>query len=800
MVRKSIISGIKRKSTAIEGTYRYFQTIDRILIHFKRTKDKKKIKELLTPSSTFKDLLIATAAIHLYHDMGIRNMEVEQIEHTSFESALSLEKKQKEVLMSEFRKLLKEDLHLKINLSYKIIDIENLFLKFLIRERDEKLKDFEKDKILEDINTEIENEIIYMVSKYPSFYFYDFIGDLIGLTSEVKQEILEKSASFRDLTLNLEKKLEEEEKEDKFIELSTLNLLMEKIKQMFEFKSYRELQTQAMPVRMIKNKIINYELEKYPVSLFGLRMVLESNIFRKKIINLIESSLNEKIDYEYFESQILSMIKTKLIEQLNSNPNDFIYLLQGLMKKSFNEIIFLMKKWGIYDILKLFRINNPHVEEFKKNMIRYNLTENDFLKITDLKRNLSYKITRIFSNPLLLQKLMNLIKDGNNGALSSLIFKDEPDVKDFFKEVEKTYNINLKDLRDFFRKKSIINKIFFNNLTLENHAQLILLLRFDEIIENMVKDIYLSILSKILRQYCRIIELYNKISNDKGLYLLALKNIENLSEEEDWIAIKFEELILKRLKSRQIEIVRTLNANNQPFLVNGLILSILKEISLGEAIKELEEAPSYLYLGIKDLKLKKDIISPISYCIAFDILKRFEEFTKKHKLKVLKKKEEEKRKEDLRKKEFREIKERSTFNWIERRITSSLIGINRPGINPNQFYWKEKDTKIVAENIKIHSELKGTVFERFCEFYILAIKKIKEYAPEMKLPSEDRLKADVFTIINSILSERLKKETTEEDIEKILNGERFQVANQLAIKIGRFLDKALYYKFKKKQR
>ena len=127
MVRKSIISGIKRKSTAIEGTYRYFQTIDRILIHFKRTEDKKKIKELLTPSSTFKDLLIATAAIHLYHDMGIRNMEVEQIEHTSFESALSLEKKQKEVLMSEFRKLLKEDLHLKINLSYKILILKTYF-------------------------------------------------------------------------------------------------------------------------------------------------------------------------------------------------------------------------------------------------------------------------------------------------------------------------------------------------------------------------------------------------------------------------------------------------------------------------------------------------------------------------------------------------------------------------------------------------------------------------------------------------------------------------------------------------
>ncbi|MHA1670828.1 MAG: hypothetical protein ACTSV5_09650 [Promethearchaeota archaeon] len=77
---------------------------------------------------------------------------------------------------------------------------------------------------------------------------------MIGLVDEIKYEILEESSAFKDLSIDLENKLEREEKEDNFIELSTLNRLILRIKKKFEFKSYKELQVQAMPVRMIKIK------------------------------------------------------------------------------------------------------------------------------------------------------------------------------------------------------------------------------------------------------------------------------------------------------------------------------------------------------------------------------------------------------------------------------------------------------------------------------------------------------------------------------------------------------------------
>ncbi len=67
-----MISGIKRKTTATESASRFFQTVDLIISHFKREADMSKIFELISQDTTIKDLLIATATIHIYHNLGIR--------------------------------------------------------------------------------------------------------------------------------------------------------------------------------------------------------------------------------------------------------------------------------------------------------------------------------------------------------------------------------------------------------------------------------------------------------------------------------------------------------------------------------------------------------------------------------------------------------------------------------------------------------------------------------------------------------------------------------------------------------
>ena len=144
------------------------------------------------------------------------------------------------------------------------------------------------------------------------------------------------------------------------------------------------------------------------------------------------------------------------------------------------------------------------------------------------------------------------------------------------------------------------------------------------------------------------------------------------------------------------------------------------------------------------------------------------------------------------------LRQESTFNWIERKITSNLMGISRRGMNPRQFYWSEKDTKTLTEQIQLHSGLKGDIFSKFCEFYLFAVEKIQSLVPDMKLPNMERIEHEVATFTDNILSERLNRPPNPEEIKEMIEGERYKISNDIAKKIGDILDKTLYYKFKMK--
>ncbi|MCK4779074.1 MAG: hypothetical protein KAT57_02755, partial [Candidatus Lokiarchaeota archaeon] len=304
-----MISGVKRKTTAVESTFRFFQTVDLIISHFKREADKNKIFELISQKTNFNDLLIATATIHIYHSLGIRVQKLLDMDKFTFDSTKNLEIAEKKILIEEVNSILKNSLNLEVNLLNKIIDLENKFISFLIEVRNEKTQEIQKEQMIKDIEVQIEQELQEIIRNYPPFYFYDLIGDLIGLSNEIKKEILEETAAFKDISVELEKKLELEEKEDKFIELATLDRLINKTQTDFEFKSYKELQIEAMPVRMIKRKVLDFNLDRFPISIPGLNTFIEANNLKKDLIKKIEDGLKEKIDYDQFELKILNFLK-----------------------------------------------------------------------------------------------------------------------------------------------------------------------------------------------------------------------------------------------------------------------------------------------------------------------------------------------------------------------------------------------------------------------------------------------------------------------------------------------------------
>ncbi|MFX1426716.1 MAG: hypothetical protein ACFFBE_09710 [Promethearchaeota archaeon] len=734
-----MISGIKRKTTAVESTFRFFQTVDLIISHFKREADKDKIFELTSQDTSFKDLLIATATIHIYHNLGIKVQNTIDENKFTFDSTKKLEVSEKRIIINELETLLKDSFSLETNLLNKIIDLENRFIIFLIEIRNLNLQENQKQKMIMEIESQIEQELQEIIRNYPSFYFYDLIGDLIGLTDEIKKEILEESSAFKEISVDIEKKLKSEEKEDKFIELATLDRMINKIRTDFEFKSYKELQIEAMPVRMIKRRVLDFNFEYFPISIPGLRTFIEANNIKKELIEKIEETLNEKINYEQFEKKILLYLKSKLISKLKENPNDFVYYMQCLNESNFDEIIYLLNKYGVYNILHLSNMDFEVSEEVKRKMVRYNIKKLDVVALSDQKNS-----------------------------------------------------------PGFSKKKQVIDNVFLNELKLQNYSHILFLLDFEDIINKIVKDIFFYILSKILRQLSRIIELYSKISNDRSLLLLALKKISGTTDSEEWVKIKLEELMIKRLNKRQEELVVILDASNQPFLVNGFILARLTEISLKEGVNRLKDNDSMVYDGIASLKLKSDLISPISYCIGYDLVKRLEKIEQVRKEDIEQKIEAKEKEKEVQAKKIREKQELSTLNWIERRITSSLMRINSPGINPNQLYWQEKDSKTATENIKLHSELRGNSIDLISDFFNFAVEKINSFDPQINLPDTDKIKNIVSEITTNVLNKRVGDSTTLNDNLNLLDGERYEIASQIAKKIGLLLDKALYSKFKKK--
>ncbi|MFX1309228.1 MAG: hypothetical protein ACFE8C_05960 [Promethearchaeota archaeon] len=797
-----MISGVKRKTTAVESTFRFFQTVDLIISHFKREADKNKIFELISPKTSFNDLLIATAAIHIYHSLGIRVQKLLDTEKFTFDSTKSLEITEKKIIIEEVNSLLKNSLNLEVNLLNKIIDLENKFISFLIEERKEELQEIQKEQMVKDIEVQIEQELQEIILNYPPFYFYDLIGELIGLNNEVKKEIFEESAAFKDISVEIEKKLDLEEKEDKFIELATLDRLINEIRTDFEFKSYKELQIEAMPVRMIKRRILEYNFNRFPISIPGLKVFMEANNLKKDLIYKIASALKEKIDYDQFETKILNFLKFALIKKLKENPNDFIYFLQSINECGFNDIIYVLQKYGVYNILHLLNVDEDLIDNVKKNLVRYNINKLDIVSLNDPKQNLIYLAKKTISehNAQYFKETIENSEGFSELELINILNQDFNKYQELFRFLEEKTGTTINELKQYIRKKQAIDRVFLSELKLKNYSHLLFILEFEDVLNKITRDIFFYILSKILRQLSRIIEVFLKVSNDRSLFLLALKKIDGTTESEEWISVKLEELIIKRIINRQEELVIVFNANNQPFLVNGFILARLLEISLEEAISELKNNASLIYGEIAPLKLKSDIISPISYCIGYDIVKRFEKFEESRKSKVIQIIESKEKEKEEKAKKIREEQELSTLNWIERRITSSLMRINSPGINPNQLYWQEKDTKIATDNIKLHSELKGDPVELFSQFFNFAVEKIRNFTSNAKLPSYEKIRNIVNDITEKTLMKRLKDTPTLEEKQNLLDGERFEIGNQIAVKIGQLLDKALYTKFKNKQK
>ena len=236
-----MLSGVRRKSTAEEFAKGKFQTTNLIVNHFKRDKDLEQIINLTGENNTLRRLLIASSVIHLYHYLGVKTINSLDIEVTA-ETSEKIELIEKKALFKEIETV-SDSIEFELNLLLKALDYDEKIVS-VMKERNEY-----DERFLNKLNNDFEEEITEIINKYPIMCVYDFIGSLVGMRDAIKTQLIEEASDFKPTSIEIEKRLTMELNVDRYIELSTLQRLYEKMQKRFEFRTVKDLKNELYPIK-----------------------------------------------------------------------------------------------------------------------------------------------------------------------------------------------------------------------------------------------------------------------------------------------------------------------------------------------------------------------------------------------------------------------------------------------------------------------------------------------------------------------------------------------------------------------
>ena len=409
------------------------------------------------------------------------------------------------------------------------------------------------ERFLNKLNNDFEEEITEIINKYPIMCVYDFIGSLVGMRDTIKTQLIEEASDFKPTSIEIEKRLTMELNVDRYIELSTLQRLYEKMQKRFEFRTVKDLKNELYPIKKITATAMDYNLNKYPISIPGLEAIMDTITFKKKTYNEFVRANTEEINYEKFEKSMLKMIGDELITQLKKGTSRFIYYIQNLVDLNGQSVFDFLNTYGISDLDALVHVSKIDTVPLLKTFEALTITKNDVMVLT--------KKPNIFDR---LEDALNTLKKKNHVVtkknIMELIVSQKPYEIEYMKETCKMVGETYEDVIKIYNKNHLLIDQFKIQDLVGGMSRLLLLFDFESIIQNLSRVIYYSILSNVCKQISRIIEVYIKINEDKSLFLLGIKKMQEVKSENDWVKIKIEELLIKRLMRRQSELAAVFNA------------------------------------------------------------------------------------------------------------------------------------------------------------------------------------------------------------------------------------------------
>ncbi len=799
-----MISGVRRRETAAEGA-KLFITSETLCQRLRREIDRKKIIEITGKKSKFLDFLLGSVTIQLFHYVGLRIDKITSQTQLSTETEKEFELSQKKTLFSELKDFSSDFFLKEIEIFEKEVLLEQEIIKNAINQRKEKI---DKDVIFTQNLKFLRSQLISLFRNYPNQCFYDYLGKILGISETTRKEILQNAAEFKPTQIEIEKEMKREY-EDEFIELAVFNRIKKIINDKWEIMVPKQLEMQSVILKRLESDIIKFLIDKIPFSEKALNSHLESGILKLKIIEIIKDSCKNDHFYEEIESSIINLLNIELHKQASKGSNSFLDFMSNLLQISLDEVMRFLEVHEIKNVTNFCQALTLEIGEIEEKLESKLISDSDLFRLGD--RGPLVQAQKTLESLKVEERVPETLYEM---TLEDLFSGKTPIFGKLLNEVCKRVNISPETLKSLIEKDKLLKQIFKDS-EIRDIEQIRLSLKMDNILKEISREIFYTLITNFLRSISRIVEQYQKIKRDKEIFLIAINRIFDLKSSENWIKVKVEDLIINKIMDRQKEIV-DLVENKDPFFINGFIWARLSDKTIKKALEELKKTNSPVYEDIKPLSLSFDNIPPISYATAYDMCIRIEKGLQTKRLESKKRKAKE---EVMKTAETKQVfKDADTYGWLEKRINMSLMRIGK--IQPSQLYWKEEDSNKLSKIILLHTQVKrgqeicpecgenvnlekcdihgpcipkkASLIDTLAKFYSFSVDKLKKV---------DFSSATNFVLqtASPILKKRLGHEPKIEEYEKLLEGEILELGKVLGEDIGKKLNKALYKTWRKKE-
>ena len=452
-----------------------------------------------------------------------------------------------------------------------------------------------------------EDDLVETFRTVPEYYFFDFLESLVDVEAMISRD---RAWHGREGTHAHEG------------EIFSFNKFRHGMIEFLDIPKLEALEVLYQPIRKLARDVYVQKVDALPVSKRGIDAFHEASKLKQEILSTFKGCTDDGETLDEVQGKIHDLLYGALREQAKDSPNDVLYFLQNLLGMPFDRLVSLLKENGITD-LSLFvsalsvdydaieyRFNEKGIERHDiEQLIKYegNMTSFAQLSIDDYKRE--QRGRGVPASMLDKIELTTLVED----HLGDL---DNPAL-DF---VCKDLNLSCGELVDLLLLETNAKGIV-KDFNLKSMSQLVMLLKMQEFIDNIAREVFLSVLMRLTKQISRIIEFFLLLSSVKEEIASSIARLRQQLRMKPRELVQHQDTLVSKIMHLQDNVSYILDKKD-PYEVNAFIHGKLVGITLAEAREEIKTGNSAIYFDVVEHPIILDDLDVVSRISALDLLFR----------------------------------------------------------------------------------------------------------------------------------------------------------------------------------